>query len=176
MELRKSAWSCLTDKNIEGKTPFSPAFSRMHGKENNSDQTFFLPLGASVNEKKKCIGEAINLLYSASVWVNTIQHSTNIGLFSWDESIFFLHICLLRLRFFTSFSTSSLVPFLQWCEGVCMGLWHCVPSSTRPYTDWAVRGEVEEVMEGENVHLLFGVDKACKQLPGRPQCCKIRGI
>lgn len=41
-------------------------------------------------------------------------------------------------QIFTSFSTSSLVPFLQWCEGVCMGLWDCVPSSVKPYTDWAI--------------------------------------
>lgn len=46
-------------------------------------------------------------------------------------------------QIFTSFSTSSLVPFLQWCKGVCMGLWDCVPSSAKPYTDCGIemRGE-----------------------------------
>lgn len=56
IELWKSMWSCFTDKNIEGKTPFPLAFSQIHGKENNSDQTFFLPLGASVNKKKNLLG------------------------------------------------------------------------------------------------------------------------
>lgn len=64
---------------------------------------------------------------------------------------------------FTSFSTSSLVPFLACCEGVCTGLWDCVPSSANPYTDCREMGRRKETHRP--YYLFLAVWKSTNFLP-----------